>query len=233
MVTRLSNPGTILRESGDGSLVVQAIIDAIVDLAIPLTAIYADIIGDIELDVLTSPSMDQSRNLYICTSEINKMLSFLSPIDGLVNALRDHKTTLKQEEAQKRLTDPASGVIITPMTNTYLGDALDHCIIITEALKQLKQSSDNLISLIFNTISANQNMRQLSIVTIIFLPLSFMTGYFGQNFKQSDFPGITDGVWYLYVADTNTTEPTFANGNTVGPARLRRHLRQSISSREE
>ena len=199
ILTRLSTPGTILRESYDGSLLVQAIIDAVIDLAIPLIAVYADIIGDLELDVLTSPTMNQSRRLYICTSEINKMLSFLNPIDNLVNSLRDHKTQLSQEQAMKELNNTASGVIVTPMTHTYLGDVLDHCIMIAEALQQLKQSSDNLISLIFNTISARQNesMKQLSIVTIIFLPLTFITGFFGQNFIESGFPDLHHGIWYL------------------------------------
>lgn len=199
IVTRLSTPGTILRQSNDASLLAQAIIDAIIDLAIPLTAVYTDIIADIELDVLTSPSMKQSKNLYICISEINKMLSFLNPIDNLVNVLRDHKTDLTHEQALQELENPASGVIVTPMTHTYLGDVLDHCIIITEAMKQLKQSSDNLISLIFNTISANQNesMKQLTTVTIIFLPLTFITGFFGMNFAEAGFPEIHNGVWYL------------------------------------
>jgi Mg2+ and Co2+ transporter CorA len=199
IVTRLSNPGTTLRESCDASLLVQAIIDAIIDLAIPLTAVYNDVLGDLELDVLTSPSIKQCKNLYICISEINKMLRFLNPIDNLVNVLRDHRTTLTHEQAIVELENPASGVIVTPMTHTYLGDVLDHCIIITEALQQCKQSSENLISLIFNTISANQNesMKQLTTVTIIFLPLTFITGFFGQNFPAEGFPEINNGIWYL------------------------------------
>lgn len=199
IVTRLSTPGTILRESYDASLLVQAIIDAIIDLAIPLTAVYTDIIGDLELDVLTNPSMHQSRSLYICISEINKMLSFLNPIDNLVNVLRDHTTDMPQQVAIEQLENPATGVVVTPMTHTYLGDVLDHCIIITENLTQLKQSSDNLIDLIFNTITAGQNesMKQLTIVTIIFLPLTFITGFFGMNFPAEKFPEVNNGIWYL------------------------------------
>ncbi|GKT54135.1 magnesium and cobalt transporter [Colletotrichum tofieldiae] len=201
ITVRLGDPSTILRQSCDASLVVQAIIDAIIDLAIPLTAVYSDVIGDLELDVLTSPSIKQTRSLYICVSEINKMLTFLNPIDNLVNVLRDHRTELGQDEAARQLQNPASGVIVTPLTHTYLGDVLDHCVIITESMQQIKRSADNLIDLIFNTISANQNesMKQLTIITIIFLPLTFLTGYFGQNF--TDFPEIENkwGITFFWI----------------------------------
>ncbi|KFA52795.1 hypothetical protein S40293_00857 [Stachybotrys chartarum IBT 40293] len=209
IVTRLSTPGTILRDTHDASLLVQAIIDAIIDLAMPLTAVYTDIIGNIELDVLTAPSIEQSRNLYICMSEINKMLSFLNPIDNVVNVLRDHRTELSQEQAIKELRDPRSGVIVTPMTHTYLGDVLDHCIIITENLQQLRLASDNLIDLIFNTISSMQNesLKQLTVVTIVFLPMTFITGFFGQNF-QGSFPEIENGIWYFWACAIPTAVAT-------------------------
>ncbi|KAL7819123.1 hypothetical protein V8C26DRAFT_38358 [Trichoderma gracile] len=210
IVTRLSNPGTVLRESCDASLLVQAIIDAIVDLAVPLTAAYNDVLGDLELDVLTSPNIKQCKSLYICISEINKMLRFLNPIDNLVNVLRDHRTNLTHDQAMNELENPASGVIVTPMTHTYLGDVLDHCIIITEALQQSKQSSENLINLIFNTISAYQNesMKQLTTVTIIFLPLTFITGFFGQNFPPEGFPEINNGIWYFWACAVPTAVAT-------------------------
>jgi hypothetical protein len=63
------------------------------------------------------------------------MLSFLNPIENVINVLRDHKTYLTHEQALQELENPCSGVIVTPLTYTYLSDVLDHCIIITETLQ--------------------------------------------------------------------------------------------------
>ncbi|KAI1410539.1 hypothetical protein F5Y13DRAFT_181239 [Hypoxylon sp. FL1857] len=202
ILDRLSSPATILRQSCDASMVAQAIIDAIIDMAIPVTWCYADVLGDLELDVLTHPTIQHTKNLYIIITEINKIFNLFNPIQTLVNALRDHKTKLSQEAATKELQNPLRGVIISPMTYTYLGDVYDHCLLITEDLKSTKESANHMIDLIFNTIATyqNENMKQLTIVTILFLPMTFLTGYFGQNFQ--DFGAIQGSVntfWYIAI----------------------------------
>lgn len=63
ILVRLSTADTVLRQSCDASMIGQALLDAIIDLAIPLTGIYADVIGDLELDVLTRPNISHSRCL--------------------------------------------------------------------------------------------------------------------------------------------------------------------------
>ncbi|KAI1201242.1 hypothetical protein F5X97DRAFT_290859 [Nemania serpens] len=184
ILARLHSPTTILRKSCDASMVAQAIIDAIIDMAIPVTACYSDIVGDLELDVLTHPSVGHTKNLYIIISEINKLFRFVNPIQALISSLRDHKTKLSQEVVSRELQNPVGGVIITAGTYIYLGDVYDHCVLITENLTQIKESANHMIDLIFNTIATfqNESMKQLTIATIIFLPLTFITGYFGQNF---------------------------------------------------
>ncbi|KAI3320388.1 hypothetical protein HD806DRAFT_506200 [Xylariaceae sp. AK1471] len=199
ILARLRSPTTILRQSCDASMVAQAIIDAIIDMAIPVTACYADIVGDLELDVLTHPNIQHTKRLYIIISEINKMFSLVNPIQALISSLRDHKTKLSQEAVSRELQNPLGGVIITPVTYTYLGDVYDHCVLITENLTQIKESANHMIDLIFNTIATYQNesMKQLTLATIIFLPLTFITGYFGQNFDN--FPK-TDISYFWKIA---------------------------------
>lgn len=210
ILARLATPDTILRRTADASVLTQSVIDAIIDLAVPVAAAYDDAVGELELEVLTDPDISQPKQLYILTSEITLLRNTIHPIATLVNALRDHRTdsilpptTPGLSGRPPRLHNNAvTSVEISPVTRTYLGDVEDHCIMLVSSLDQMAASAEALTSLIFNTMGAYQNesMKQLTMVTIVFLPLTFLTGYFGQNFHDFDAVQMHSDALFWYVA---------------------------------
>jgi magnesium transporter len=70
----------------------------------------------------------------------------------------------------------------------YFRDARDHCIDIIETIGSFKELSTNLTEIYLSTVSNQMNdvMKILTIVSSIFIPLTFVAGIYGMNFPAID-----------------------------------------------
>jgi Mg2+ and Co2+ transporter CorA len=90
ILERLHSKETMLRRSCDASLLTQAIIDTIVDLAVPVKEAYNKSRKELQIDAMTNPDIRTSRALHIFGEEIDMLQNLFKPIVHLVNSLRDH-----------------------------------------------------------------------------------------------------------------------------------------------
>lgn len=107
LLKRLGSPATMLRRSCDASLLTQAIIDAIVDLSIPVKDAYNKCRKELQIDAMTNPNIRTSRALHIFGEEVDMLQNLFKPIVHLVNALRDHNSE-PQPPASAAVPPPSS-----------------------------------------------------------------------------------------------------------------------------
>ncbi|KAF9908826.1 hypothetical protein EC991_009344 [Linnemannia zychae] len=183
IVERLTHVFTIVRKHGDASFLLQSVMDGIVDHAIPITDAFRQEINDLETHVLALPRMQFTKELHQMTAQLSMLKRTLAPTQALVHALRGR-------DARSPLSD---------ISRTYMGDVMDHCNTMVEDIESMLALCEKLIDLIFNIIAydTNESMRMLALVSIIFLPITFVAGVYGTNFE--DFPELRHNISYFWI----------------------------------
>ena len=89
--------------------------------------------------------------------------------------------------------------LIAAQDRIYFRDLYDHLVRLHEIIESLRDMSagalDTYLSLVNNRM--NEVMKTLTIFTALFMPLSFLAGFFGMNFFQ---PGVPLDLWTSKVA---------------------------------
>lgn len=83
-----------------------------------------------------------------------------------------------------RTDDP----IIAPEVKVYLRDAYDHCIQIMDIVESYKEITSSIMDIYLSMVSNRMNeiMKVLTIISVIFIPLTFVAGVYGMNFSRVD-----------------------------------------------
>ncbi|KAI0082128.1 hypothetical protein K474DRAFT_1655466 [Panus rudis PR-1116 ss-1] len=214
ITARLRQRDTGLRTTADPSLLVQSLIDLVVDQALEVVEEYQSKILSLEHNILIKPTMKSVRRLHILQGNLILHKRTLEPIKTVVYGLRRYDVDRVAALSEK--IDPSVKIegFMSHKAKIYLADVHDHMEYILTSLDMFAGISENLINYTFNMSSYEMNevMRRLTLATIIFLPLTLLTGYFGMNFDNmwSVKHDHTDAIfWYIAIPVMALVIPVF------------------------
>ena len=146
--------------------------DTLVDSFFPVLSDFDDSIDDLEGAILKNPTEEQLKTLFDMKREIMTIRKAVTPQRDMISSLN------------------AGMVSIPGMTDqgaAYFRNLYDHLIRISDMVDGYRDligsAMDTHLSMVSNRL--NVVMKQLAMIATIFLPLGFLTGFFGQNFSWS------------------------------------------------
>jgi magnesium transporter len=150
-------------------ILLYLVVDSLTDSFFPVLSAFDDQVDELEEAILVKPTEEQLGTLF-------SMKRNLVDIRRVVAAQRDVFAAL------------SGGVVrvpgLTDQSAPYFRDLYDHLIRINDLVDTYRDLLSSVMDTHLSTVSNRLNvvMKQLAIIATIFLPLSFLTGFFGQNF---------------------------------------------------
>lgn len=174
------NKGSI-RKQGAGYLA-YAIWDAIIDGYFPVLEAYGERIEELENEILASPTEKTLARIYEIRQELLALRRAIWPQRDTINALlRDEYIHLD--------------VNIKP----YLRDCYDHVVQIIDVIENYREFANGLMDFYLSSVSNKMNeiMKTLTVISTIFIPLTFIAGIYGMNFNTEKSPfNMPELNWY-------------------------------------
>lgn len=169
MMDRLGRPGSLPANRPPRLVLTHNILAALIDSFFGPLSDFDDKIDTLQEQIFSNPTNDQLQELF-------DMQRWLVNVRKVVSPQRDMVGTL------------VAGMInipgVNPESDPYLRDLYDHTIRVSDTIDSYRDLLSNAMSAYLSMVSNNLNqvMKQLTVIATIFLPLSFLTGFFGQNF---------------------------------------------------
>lgn len=150
-------------------MLLHSVLDALVDSFFPALAHFDDEIDDLEDAILARPTDAQLLRLF-------EMKRSLIAIRKVVTPERDTMARIVTG------VGPIPGM--TPEAERYFRDIYDHLIRISDLVDSYRDLLSGALDTHLSTVSNRLNgiMKQLTVISTFFLPLTYLTGFFGQNF---------------------------------------------------
>ena len=151
------------------SLLLYRIVDGLVDSFFPILADFDDRIDELENSIFVRANDQQLQEIFQMKRLLVGMRKAITPQRDTFAPLMggvDQLPGLNQEDER------------------YFRDIYDHLIRISDLIDSYRDLLSGAMDVYLSTVSNRLNsvMKQLTIIATIFLPLSWLTGFFGQNF---------------------------------------------------
>ncbi len=168
--------------SGRGSIrklkadyLAYALLDSIIDHYYPVLEEIGAAIEELEDDLLEKPSREMVFSLHEYKRSLTQLRRFVWPLRDVINSLL-HDT---------------SGYISSP-TKVFLRDCYDHTVQLMDLVESYKELTTGLMELYHSSVGlrTNEVMRVLTVITSIFIPLTFLVGVYGMNFAPESPSGM-------------------------------------------
>ena len=175
------NRGIIRQQQAD--YLVYALWDAIIDGYFPVLEAYGERLEALETITITQPSDRILGSIYQIRREL------LSLRRGIWSQ-RDALNTLIRE------SHPLLGNRLQP----YLRDCYDHTVQIIDTIETYRELTSGLMDIYLSAVNNKMNevMKTLTVISSIFIPLTFIAGIYGMNFNPDASPlNMPELNWYF------------------------------------
>lgn len=146
-----------------------ALMDSVVDNYFTILEKSGEKIEDIEEELIAMPTKKTLPAIYHLKREMLILRKAVWPFREVVNTLEHGENTL-----------------IKDSTRIYLRDIYDHTIQVIDTIENYRDMISTLVDVYLSSISnrLNEIMKVLTILSSIFIPLTFLAGIYGMNFAH-------------------------------------------------
>lgn len=157
--------GSIRQEKAD--YLAYALLDSIIDHYFPALDEIGGAIEDLEDELLEKPDRSMVLKLHEHRRSLTQLRRYVWPLRDVVNGLL-HDTSGQ----------------IRDSTKIFLRDCYDHTVQLMDFVESYKEITTGLMELYHSSVGlrTNEVMRVLTVITSIFIPLTFIVGVYGMNF---------------------------------------------------
>jgi len=162
---RLRTSGSRIRR-GDVSMLLYALLDTIVEQLFPILEDFSDRLERLEKKVMSSPNTRIIQKIHHARRELLLLRRSAWPMRDLINQL--------QLDRRECLSDSAQ---------VYFRDIYSHLIHVMDLIETQREFLGGLSEMYFSAVSHRMNeiVKTLTIISTIFVPLTFFAGVYGMN----------------------------------------------------